>query len=95
MRNKLRPSTWKRLTCALALAGAVLTGLIVPASPGNATPVTPACAFNQTVIRVYYSDAARTHPVCQDIVSPQACRTYYCDATPYYKDSCGSYCSLL
>ena len=95
MRNSLRPSTWKRLTCCLALAGAALTSLIVPASPGGATPVPQQCAANQSVIRVYYSDSARLHAVCQDIVSPQACRTYYCDATPYYKDSCGSTCSLL
>jgi hypothetical protein len=94
MRNVLRPSTWKRLTFALALAGVVLTGLIVPAAPGDAGPISPSCAFNQMRIRSYYRDAARTQPDCQDVISPQACRTYFCDPTPYYQDYCSSYCDL-
>ena len=90
MRNVL-----KSLACALAVAAGIFLGLIVPASPSHATAVPKQCAANQSVIRVYYSDSAFLHPVCQDVVSPTACQTHYCDATPYYKDSCGSTCSLL
>ncbi|HVS00563.1 MAG TPA: hypothetical protein VMW27_28330 [Thermoanaerobaculia bacterium] len=92
MRNVLRPSTWKRLAFAVILAG---VALIVPASPGEAGPVSPNCAFNQMKIRSYYRDAARTQPDCQDVISPQACRTYFCDPTPYYTDYCSTgYCDL-
>ena len=89
MRNVLHPITWKHLACGLALAAGIV---IAPASPGNATAVPKQCALNQSVFRVYYSDSTFQHAVCQDVYEPAACKTNFCDATPYYKDSCGSTC---
>jgi len=94
MRNVLQLITWKRVACIPALAAGIFLGMIVPASPSHATAVPKACALDQRVIRVYYSDPAFLHPVCQDVVSPSGCQTHYCDATPYYKDSCCDTCLL-
>ena len=94
MSDVLYSSIWKRLACALALAGGIFLGLIVPATPSHATAVPKQCTLNQTLIRAYYSDAAHLHPVCTDVIGPAPCQTHYCDPTPYYTDSCGSTCLL-
>ncbi len=92
MRNVLRSTTRKCLFCVLALAGGTFIGLLVPASPGNATAIPKQCASNQSLFRVYYSDSTFQHAVCQDVYEPAACKTHFCDPTPYFKDSCGSIC---
>lgn len=93
MRNVLHSGTRKCLICVLALAGGAFLGLLVPASPGNATAVPKQCALNQSLIRVYYSDSTFLHEICADVYEPAACKTHFCDATPYFKDSCGSLCT--
>jgi hypothetical protein len=94
MSEVLRSSPWKYLACALALAGGIFIGLIIPASPGNATAIPKQCAANQSVFRVYYSDSTLQHAVCQDVYEPLACKTHFCDVSPWYKDSCGSTCII-
>lgn len=89
MRNILHPGTWRRLTCALALAAAAA---FIPPVPGNAGPMPPSCGSGQQRWIHYYSDPAKQNPTCQDIINPCPgfSRTYYCrgSETPYYTYSC-------
>lgn len=95
MRNILHPGTWKRLTCALALAAA--TVLMTPATPSNAIPYPDQCSWNQVTYITYYSDATYSYATCVDILypCPYTSRTYNCTGyeTPYSRQSCGT-CSL-
>jgi len=89
MRNILHPGTWKRLTCALALAAAAT--FITP-DTGNAGPLPTSCGSGQQRWIHYYSDPAKTNPTCQDVLNPcpGPSRTYFCrgSETPYYTYSC-------
>jgi hypothetical protein len=90
----LKSGTWKRLTFALALAAVVFTGLIAPATPGNAIPPPPNCGSNQSTIITYYSSSTYQNALCSDILypCPGYSRTYYCrgSETPYTKMTCNS-----
>lgn len=92
MRHALRRGTWKRLTFALALAAAVLTGLIAPVSSGHAIPPPANCGSNQSTIIIYYSSSTYQNATCQDILyacpgfSPtNMCRT---SKTPWTRTVC-------
>jgi hypothetical protein len=68
MSNALSAATRKRLTLTLALFAGL--GLMIPASRVNATPPAPLCPLTQNTVVIYYSDAARTHQICAEIVYP-------------------------
>jgi hypothetical protein len=90
MRNVLHSGTWKRLTCALALA-AVAT-FIAPAT-GNAGPMTPSCGSNQQTWKQWYSDPFFENGTCQDvhIACPGEQPTNFCKPSAlnrYYKLTC-------
>lgn len=94
MKNILRPGTWKRLACAVALTAAALIG---PATPSNALPFPDQCAWNEVTYIAYYSDATYQHISCMDILypCPNTSPPHACDGyeTPYSRRSCGT-CSL-
>ncbi len=93
MRNVLHSSTRKCLICVLTLAGGAFFGLLVPASPSNASAFPQKCTLDQRVIRTYYTDSTFLHQDCVEITAPEGCKTGLCDPTPYFKDSCGSICT--
>jgi hypothetical protein len=41
-----------------------------PGLPVNAIPPPPLCGLTQNTVVIYYSDAARTHQICAEIVYP-------------------------
>ncbi len=90
MRNV--PSNWKRLT--LALVAALFTGLIVPASSGNAIPPPINCGSNQSTIITYYSNTTYQQAICSDVLypCPGYSATNWCSGsrTPYSKRACNS-----
>jgi hypothetical protein len=92
----MRIETWKRLTFAVVLSF-VVVALITPATPAGAIAVPRACTTNQSTIIVYYSDSAKTHPICQDVLyaCPGFSPTHFCDGskTPYYTTYCND-CGL-
>lgn len=94
MRDALRRGTWKRLTFALALAAAVLTGLLAPVSSGHAIPPPANCGSNQSTIITYYSSSTYQNAVCTDVLyaCPGYSPTDFCrnSKTIYSKTTCNS-----
>lgn len=89
MRNPLSAATWKRLTLAVVLTAA---SLALPATKSDALPTQAACKAGQRTVTLWFHDAARTHPWCQDVTipCPGESATHYCDnqRTPYYRIYC-------
>ena len=96
MKNRLSSATRNRLAFALALSAASLLGVAAPVRQAGATAIPHQCPQNYNTYIVYYSDPAKTHPICQEAFSCyNGTETNYCPSghTNYWTIICGGLCS--